>query len=232
MTGQVIVRLTPPQAWTREATSLPSSPMSRACARAMQAQERRSHAGRLAGFGLDQNVRSDHVTPTRDYSTAITVTGHPRARAGAASRAWTRVWTRGREFPEPDAGVPGAGLGARRPRRGCPGSLPGLQASRIPPWPRGSGGSHSGNRAQAHNWEPHGRARAGPGVRSSRTPSSAAGGCSRCRARNSASIGLHLPSQSPTGRISAPPWWQHDRAATVHRRDRRGPCAGTGPARR
>jgi hypothetical protein len=29
--------------------------------------------------------------------------------------------------------------------------------------------------------------------------------------------------------ISAPSWWQHDRAATVHRRDRRGRCAGIGP---
>ena len=29
--------------------------------------------------------------------------------------------------------------------------------------------------------------------------------------------------------ISAPSWWQHDRAATVHRRDRRGRCAAIGP---
>src|SRR5215468_5571407 len=29
--------------------------------------------------------------------------------------------------------------------------------------------------------------------------------------------------------ISALSWWQHDRAATVHRRDRRGRCAGIGP---
>jgi len=55
---------------------------------------------------------------------------------------------------------------------------------------------------QAEPWTPPiskcgrapGRAgRAGPGVRCSRTRSLAARGCSRCRARNSASIGLHLP---------------------------------------
>src|SRR5215831_4746158 len=60
---------------------------------ARQAPQRRSHRGRLAGFGLDQNVRRYHVTPTqpsRDYSTAITVMGHARARGDTAGKAWTR----------------------------------------------------------------------------------------------------------------------------------------------
>jgi hypothetical protein len=74
--------------------------------------------------------------------------GHPRARAGAAGRAWTRAWPRGREFsPSPTSAcraqgsVPGAlATAAREPVD--------LQASRIPPWPPGSGGSHTGHRAR------------------------------------------------------------------------------------
>jgi len=31
--------------------------------------------------------------------------------------------------------VPGVGLGARRPRYGCPEGGPTCNASRIPPWP-------------------------------------------------------------------------------------------------
>jgi hypothetical protein len=102
-----------------------------------------------------------------------------------------------------------------------------------PQWWVSGTGVNPGRRRSASVAGAPGRAgRADPGVRSSRTRSSAERGCSRCRARNSASIGLHVPSQSPTGRLGAPSWWQHDRAAAGHRRDRRGSCAGIGLARR
>src|SRR5712692_4609780 len=112
MTGQLIVRVTPPRTWDRGGCQLGQlAEVLRLCPRsdvagpgharrlrnARQAPQRRSRDGRLAGSGLDQNARSEHVTPTQPswgYSTAITVMGHPRARAGAAGRAPTRAWPR------------------------------------------------------------------------------------------------------------------------------------------
>ena len=98
------------------------------------------------------------------------------------------------------------GPGARRPRYGCPEGGPTCKASGIPPWPGGSGGSHAGHWAQAHNREPPGR-----GHHAAAPPL------------------WRLSRHRGEPWISAPSWWQHDRAATMHRRDRRGRCAGIGP---
>ena len=121
---------------------MPCSPVSRACARAndvvgpgharrlrdaRQVAERRSHDGRLAGFGLDQNVRSDQVTPTEpsgNYSTAITVMGHPGRGPGRRQGVDARVPLGGEFSPSP---IRRAGRGAR-----CPAPSPRLPGSGRP----------------------------------------------------------------------------------------------------
>ena len=155
-TGQLIVRVTPSSAWTRRATSLASSSMSRACARAMTSSgparlavsetpgKPRSAAATMgASFGLDQDVRGDHVTLTQPSGTI-----QPLVRSGVIPRAsgggrpgWTRVLTTlPRQFRR--ARCRRAGPGARRPRCDRRGSLPAGHASRIPSRPRPGRRSH------------------------------------------------------------------------------------------
>jgi hypothetical protein len=98
------------------------------------------------------------------------------------------------------------GLGARRPRYRCPDGGPTCKASRIPPWPGGSGGSH---------------APLGAGSQPGNLP----GGVTHAAAPPLWWLSRHRGEPW----ISAPSWRQHDRAATVHRRDRRKRCAGIGP---
>src|SRR6266487_149986 len=120
---------------------------------ARQVSERGSDDGRLADFGLDQNVRGDHVTTTRPSRTIqppLRSWVIPGSQAEAAGMAWTRVWPPPRQFspaatPNCPArvSVPGAvAAAAREPAR--------RQSQPDPIVAPGRAASAPGRRAQAH----------------------------------------------------------------------------------
>ena len=99
-----------------------------------RAPERRSYGGRLARFGLDQNVCGDHVTTTPAFSTYSTAIAQIRRPGSRRSRP--PVW-RGRACgrrARRGAQVPG------RRHRGWPGSLSGLRSEPVPLVGLGQGG--------------------------------------------------------------------------------------------
>ena len=105
-----------------------------------RAPERRSYGGRLARFGLDQNVCGDHVTTTPAFSTYSTAIAQIRRPGSRRSRP--PVW-RGRACgrrARRGAQVPGAVTAAGR------GACPACEASRCPWWASGKAASAPGRR--------------------------------------------------------------------------------------